>query len=247
MIKKKLTGKHLLFACVAMPMSSSLSFTIASADICVSILDDTGVLCYQAPSGYGHKIELDNGGLTTGSINSWLRDLDRRYDDRLTPMNISESELDCRIEQAIEEERDKMAREIADEIKSKSDWRDYEYGTVIYRGPNGLRRGGLDKAKSKNGSVALTVGVRAGESIVGFVHSHPTGSYSVPSPQDWITAYQEVRASGSDRENFSHYILDYRSGELYEFDMNDQGDQHATGRADGDVEQANDAKGTCNG
>ena len=175
---RKLTGKHLLFACVVMPMCYSLGLTVASADICVSILDDTGVLCYQPPSGYGHKIELDHGGLNTGAINSWLRYVHDRSDGQLTPLNINEEEFNCKIEQALEEMRDAAVQKAAAEILKLDPNKEYAVlffdvdGKIVVSAILDGDFNSVPISKIRN-ALNNTPGSGGIANLVGFMHSHP--------------------------------------------------------------------------
>ena len=160
------------------------------------------------------------------------------------PIVVTDEFLDCIDEQKLESERDRIAQEIAEEIRATDDWDEYEYGVVIYEGLNGLRRGKWQKQENPKLPFALKYD-DGPDKIVGFIHSHPTRSYSVPSPSDWLSARTALRDTNSRRDDFAHYILDYDTRTLYEYDLGDPGDEHPTGREDGSEEQKNDAGGIC--
>lgn len=132
-----------------------------------------------------------------------------------------------------------MANEIADEIKTKGDWRRREYGAVVYYNTQtGIyRRDDLDRGTSSD--VDLTVSRSFEELIVALVHSHPRNGGDAPSDDDWDEAEMLFDTGRAITSSFSHYILSGDDRKLYEFDENDKNNRN------GRTENNQDAQGQC--
>lgn len=154
----------------------------------------------------------------------------------------SEEKKKCEAKQGRERMRDFAARRLEAGIREKDDWNEIEYGAVIYSGPAGTRIDLLDTGTTDN--VDWTIDTREGETVVGLVHSHPSNSYTVPSPDDWAAADQAIAKHGGDLSNFSHYILDFDTNKLYEYDGTSE--RSPDGRADGTQTNIDDANSNCN-
>lgn len=155
-----------------------------------------------------------------------------------------DAELDpevCEVEQAMESERDRLANEIADEIKSLGDWDQVEYGAVIYWDGSSFSRDALDRGTIDN--VDFTISTSIGD-VVALVHSHTPGSYSIPSPGDWSSIDTIIDAGYADNSTIAHYILNHDDGQFYEYDNTDR--PRGDGLGFGTATHSDDAKGECN-
>ena len=154
----------------------------------------------------------------------------------------------CKAEQSKERERDAVAGDAADEIRSKPDWRNREYGTAIYQGPNGVRYDS-PVARGTRDNVNIPVRRREGERVVGTLHSHPRNSSGAPSDGDWNMTDQilDPRAGRGNENDFSVYVLNFddRNNEadgLAEFDPTRDRSQNKT-----KSKHIADALGKCDG
>lgn len=143
----------------------------------------------------------------------------------------------CEFEQGMENERDRLASEIADEIRLSMHWVRIEFSAVIYFNGSTYRRDSLDTGTENN--VGITFEERPGEVVAAIVHSHPFQSYSSPTPADWSKLSERSTASGGG----AHYILNYNDNTLYEYDASDK--PRLEGAVDGTEANASDAQGTC--
>lgn len=145
----------------------------------------------------------------------------------------------CQIEQAKESNIDQLAQDIANEIRTRSDWRRREYGAVIYYSTaRGYRRDGLDRGTSND--IDLTISRRNDEMIVALVHSHPRNGGDAPSNEDWDIADLLFDTNRAKESSFSHYILSGDDKKIYEFDTSDRS------RRSGRRSDHDDANGVCN-
>lgn len=149
-------------------------------------------------------------------------------------------EKSCEFEQGIEKQKDIEANEYSDLIQQKTDWDEVEYGALIYRNTmtGGIRFGTLQRGDEDG--VPLDPARRTNEVFAGIIHSHPEDSIGAPSDIDWASARNLVDSDRANAADFSHYILDYDTKELNEFDYT--GDRFKTKPT---RETKRDAKGEC--
>jgi hypothetical protein len=137
----------------------------------------------------------------------------------------------------MENERDRLAKDIADEIRLSMHWVRIEFAAVIYFNGSTYRRDSLDTGTENN--VGITFEERPGEVVAAIVHSHPFQSYSSPTTADWSRLSERSTTSGGG----AHYILNYNDNTLYEYDASDT--PRLEGAVDGTEANISDAQGTC--
>ncbi|KFN50369.1 DUF4329 domain-containing protein [Arenimonas composti] len=126
---------------------------------------------------------------------------------------------------------DALAVSASTDIKSRPDYRNREYGALIYRDAGGaLRMTALVPGTATSVTFSLSqLGVTA-SSIVGIVHNHPYNVYNTspqelqinlnPSVGDWNTAAEMV-AHGANPNVLQLYVVG-TDGALREFDYNNR-------------------------
>lgn len=151
---------------------------------------------------------------------------------------LTEEQMECGVEQFLEEDLDALAQAAADMIRDNSDWRRREFGFLIYDGPNGLRLGEI--AEGNAIGVKIPLRLREGEVVVGRVHNHPRGGIGAPSDID-INAVRSLVADGhTDGGTFADYLLNYDDRSYNEFDFPEDYDLEEP-----NTETARDAIGEC--
>jgi len=163
----------------------------------------------------------------------------------------TQKKTECDIEQKAESERDRIAREIADEINSKTDTDAFEYAAGIFiRADGSYGRTALQRGRRCSNDVNIPYTesqIGNGGRIVGDVHNHPssgTCSQTVsgtngPSRGDWRDVQSNYIDTGfSSREEFALFFVD-ENGDLSEFD------ETSWGRRRVREENKQDANGTC--
>jgi hypothetical protein len=137
---------------------------------------------------------------------------------------------------------DAFAYAVQQDILAMSDDKEREYGTLIYRDPTTgeikalplVRGETVEEAKLLRGPDAPPMTNFApqlnqlpqGAKILGVVHNHADVGYDDaadernknPSDGDDAFAYFLIRNGYADAENFAHYIIGPKDGELREFD-----------------------------
>lgn len=222
---------------VILAITMSILPSPAQADIgwCTIVPDECGV---EGPgpteSGPDHTI----GGMgfilrAFGNHHDWI-------DYVPTPPSQLATELvACMAEQMTEEERDILANEIANLIRTAPGWLYNEYGAIIWYDGTNYRRGTLTAGNSNSVALNFQEG-QSNEIVAAIVHSHPLNSWSSPSAADWsVLSGQPTTPDGG-----ANYILNYSDSTLYEYDASDT--PRLSGSMDGTTENAIDAKGNCN-
>jgi hypothetical protein len=93
-----------------------------------------------------------------------------------------------------------------------------EHGAIVARTPGGALRVGT-MAHGDADSITMDFQLQAGETIVGYIHSHPETNgrdQKLPSPHDFDQA-AALRLQACTDKAMPLYILDIETGDVYEY------------------------------
>ena len=98
-----------------------------------------------------------------------------------------------------------------------------EHGAMIFQKPDGTLRVGEMKHGTEGG-IDLGFSPIKGEVVVGYIHSHPADTLDQRLPSKWdIDQANQLRKNVYADSNLLMYILDDKSGDVYEYSKNSDG------------------------